>query len=100
MKRRRFFAVTVALAVVFSLLFSVIFPSAQANHVHENEETCTICATIQDCNELFRALSTALSSDEEQETPETRFLGKDERRQRAFSARRVTPVSLKVKLIN
>lgn len=100
MKRRRIFAVLIAAAVAFTVLFSVIFPSTQADHVHESDETCAICATIQECNELLSSLSAAISASEDDWAPKTHFIGESERRKRALSARRVTPVSLKVKLIN
>lgn len=101
MKRKRVLAVLVAVAVAFTVLFSVIFPSTQADHVHdESGETCAICATIQECNELLSSLSAAISVSEEYRAPRTHFIGESERRKRALSARRVTPVSLKVKLIS
>lgn len=100
MKRKRILAVLVAVAVAFTVLFSVIFPSTQADHVHESDETCAICATIQECNELLSSLSAAISASEDDWAPKTHFIGESECRKRALSARRVTPVSLKVKLIN
>ena len=98
MKTKRTFAVLIAVCVLFSVAFSVIFPSAQANHVHEKEETCPICATIQECNELFRSLSTAVSASEDDAAPKAQYLRACGSGRRARASRLVTPVSLKVKL--
>ncbi len=100
MKRKRIAAIAVVFPVIFSLLFSVIFPSAQAGHVHENEETCTICATVRECNELSRRLSAAVISSKEETAPAVRYISGRVRKARGRHVRRATPVSLKVKLIN
>lgn len=100
MKKRRLFALLVAATVAFTVFFSMIFPSAQADHAHESGETCAICATIQECNELLRTVAAALSGAEDYRAPAICFIGESERRKRALSSRCVTPVSLKVKLID
>ena len=100
MKRQHICAFLLAFAVLVSFLFSVTLPSARANHVHENEETCAICATIQECNELVRSLSTAVKSSENVTAPVVKTFVAGESKRRALSSRRATPVFLKVKLLN
>ena len=72
MKQRRMMALFTAFAVFFSLIFSAAFPPAVSDHVHENEETCVICATVQECRELQRTLSTAADTSEKTELPSLR----------------------------
>lgn len=100
MKGKRLSARLMAVAVLFAIFFSAIFPSAQADHVHESEETCAICATIEECNELLSSISTAFSASEDDLSPQVHFIGESECRKRALSSRCATPVSLKVKLID
>lgn len=100
MKRQRICAFLLAFAVIFSFLFSVTFPSAQADHVHENEETCAICATIEECGELVRSLSTAVKSSEHIVLSAVKSFAMGESKRRALSPRQATPVFLKVKLLN
>lgn len=98
MKGKRFFAAFLSVAVLFSLLFSMLVPSAQAGHVHENEETCTICATIRECIECSGSLSAAPDAIPHTAAPSLKFKRLRPKREPAFSSRRLTPVSLNVKL--
>lgn len=100
MKAKRPIALLTAFAVLFALFFSVIFPSAQASHAHENKDTCTVCATVRECGELCASLSAAVSFEGENAAPKLRVLTRSEGGRRPLFARRATPVSLKVKLID
>lgn len=100
MKSQRFCAFVMVFAIMFCLFFSVTFPSVRANHVHENEETCAVCATIEECNELARFLSTAVRSSGNFTPPVVKSSVADGGRQCALFSYSETPVHLKVKLIN
>lgn len=100
MKKNKILAVLTALFILFSFFFSVLFPSAQASHVHKQEETCVICATIQECNELARSLSSAVVSSDEETALGFKFFRLHGFRIRTVFVRRRTLVSLKVKLSN
>lgn len=98
MKQRRMVALFTALAVFFSLIFSAVLPSAASDHVHENEETCVVCATVQECKELQRTLSTAADTSERAELPSPRGTLFRTRASAPAAGGNVTLVSLKVKL--
>lgn len=100
MKGKRFASIFVACILIFSFLFSIFFPSMQAHHIHENEDTCAICSTIQECYELQRSLANANASTSEEGLSSKRPISFRVRSALSQTKASATLVSLKVKLSN
>ncbi|WP_395549240.1 MULTISPECIES: hypothetical protein [unclassified Lacrimispora] len=60
-KNKKLIARFIALAVLFMLLFSVFFVTAEARH-HCIGENCPICLEVQACVQALSTLLTGLSS--------------------------------------
>ena len=100
MKRTRLIAICAVVFYILTFAFSVSFIVTQSGHEHIDTEDCAICVELQSCNELLRASAAKVDTSENKTHESGVFPFVRLRSVSTRTNRRITPVSLKDKLIN